>query len=124
MICHFCFINCLFVVLFCPDFNMGRIKASSLLSAGLLWLLIDLGEVTFRNNVAEGVDLMFHLYAGREDCFYEHIMDQNKTIYVEFNVIGTGVGDNDVNFMLMDPQRRPLVSEYRKPNSRHEYDQI
>lgn len=90
-----------------------------LITLAVAWLVADFGNVLQRNHGVEGVDLMFHLFAGREDCFFEYL-ERNKTMYIEYTVIGTGMGDSDINFQLTDPQGRPVVTEFRKPNSRHE----
>ncbi|CAL8082245.1 unnamed protein product [Orchesella dallaii] len=84
-----------------------------------IWLVINLGNVIHLNHGVEGVDLMFALFAGREDCFFE-FMERNKTMYLEYTVIGTGMGDSEVNFQLTDPQARPVVTEFRKTSSRHD----
>lgn len=96
-------------------------RSARLLSLAVVWLVFDLGSVMIKHGGVgvEGVDLMFHLFAGREDCFFE-LMERNKTMYVEYSVIGTGMGDSDVNFQLTDPQGRPVVTEFRKATSRHE----
>lgn len=93
-------------------------KFTNILIPAILWLLSDLGAEISQYNGVEGVELMFHLWAGREDCFYESV-ERNKTLHIEYNVIGTGMGDGDVNFQIMDPRNRPVVTEFRKANSKH-----
>lgn len=94
-------------------------KTFKYITLAVAWLICDFGNVIYFTYGVHGADLMFHLYAGREDCFFEYL-ERNKTLYVEYTVIGTGRGDSDVNFQITDPQSRPVVTEFRKPRSTHE----
>jgi hypothetical protein len=62
---------------------------------------------------------MFEVPAGKEECFFEGV-DVNKTLYIDYSVVSTYQGELDINFQLSDAQGRPIVSEFRKAESRHE----
>lgn len=66
-----------------------------------------------------GADLMLQVPAGREECFFEHV-DFNRTLYIDYSVVSSNQGELDINFQLSDTQRRPIISEFRKTESRHE----
>lgn len=66
-----------------------------------------------------GTDLMFQVAAGMVDCFYESV-ESNKTLYVDYSVVSSSQGELDINFQLSDAQGRPIISEFRKAESRHE----
>ncbi|EDW03379.1 transmembrane emp24 domain-containing protein 5 [Drosophila grimshawi] len=59
--------------------------------------------------------------AARMECFHQPVA-ATETIILEYQVIDGGQGEAHINFILMDPHRRLLVTDHKQSNSKHRMD--
>jgi hypothetical protein len=106
-------------------FNTIRTMVSSGGMAGAMWGMMRLAVVVLvlAGGIwlegASGTELMLEIGPGREECFYEDLV-VNKTLYVDYSVVGTTQGATDIDFQISDTHGRPMITEFRRTESRHE----
>lgn len=60
--------------------------------------------------------LTIEISPGVEECFYQPMVE-NRTLTIDYAVTATSQGGHDINFQLLHPNGRPLITEFRKAAS-------
>ncbi|XP_032578806.1 transmembrane emp24 domain-containing protein 1 isoform X3 [Drosophila sechellia] len=88
--------------------------------ARVIWLLqlLLLLDPKFSNAEPLNKQLTIFAEAGRQECFYQPIAT-TESIKIDYQVIHGGLGETHINFNLMDPSRRLLITEIKREMGKH-----
>jgi len=64
------------------------------------------------------LDMTVRVEPGKEECFYEKV-EQNKYLYVEYQVIDAGQANLDIHFKIASPSGTNIVQEFMKSDGSH-----
>ncbi|KAH8413269.1 hypothetical protein KR009_009522 [Drosophila setifemur] len=86
--------------------------------AGYIFVLVFLQNAKFARAELYNKHLTIYADAGRQECYYQPIVAA-ENIRIEYQVIHGGHGEAHVNFYLMDPSRKLLITDQKQGKGKH-----
>ncbi|CAH1186863.1 unnamed protein product [Phyllotreta striolata] len=68
-------------------------------------------------------ELTVFVEAGSESCFYQNV-NRGDILDLDYQVIDGGHGDLDINFRLIDPTGRILLTDFKRSENNHRHDTV